>query len=65
MDRIQKRALELIEEAFSSASERRWVALKAEQDERERLAILREEDAATAAKRRLLSIIGTEDALDG
>lgn len=70
MDKIEKKALELLEQAFAQASTRRWAEIKSVQvgglDGRTRQnALLDEEKASSAAKKRLMAIIGSEDREDG
>ena len=61
MSRVVDKAADLLEEAFAVASERRWQQIKATQCELTRLQLLAEEDAATNAKRKVLTIITERD----
>ena len=61
MRALEAKAAELLADAFELASVRRWETIKATKCELTRLQLLAEEDAATNAKRKVLTIITERD----
>ena len=61
MRTLEDKVAEVIEEAFALASERRWQQIRSAKSDAIRFQLLAEEDAATNAKRKVLTIITERD----